>query len=136
MHLFGEKELHEFEVLAIQEPCINRHATEMTTYSQALEGRFDVLLKPTPSKRVCLFINKKIYQRKWTVRYHTRDLSTLTHNMYNPSPTNQQGNTLNDLHHTIEYMPGQHMVVGTLTFTTLHCPVQEDINTYIRKQMN
>jgi hypothetical protein len=65
MHLFGEEELHEFEVLATQEPSINRHATKTSTYSQALGGRFHVLLNSIPSNdnnnapRVCLFINKK-----------------------------------------------------------------------------
>jgi hypothetical protein len=84
MHLFGEKELWDFEILAIQEPSINPHTEEMTTYSQALGGRFHTLLKPTRRAdsgnrpRVCFFVHKKLDRKRWTVQYHSKDLSTLT----------------------------------------------------------
>ncbi|KAJ5244945.1 hypothetical protein N7489_005041 [Penicillium chrysogenum] len=47
MHLFGEERVQEMEILAIQEPEVYNHTDPMTTYSQALGGRFHVLLRPT-----------------------------------------------------------------------------------------
>ena len=47
MHLFGEGGVQEMEILAIQEPEVYNHTDPMTTYSQALGGRFHVLLRPT-----------------------------------------------------------------------------------------
>ena len=51
IHLFGEKGVQEMDILATQEPNINQITDEMTTYSQALKGKFHVLLKPTPKAR-------------------------------------------------------------------------------------
>lgn len=142
MHLFGERELHNFEILAIQEPNINRHTDEMTTYSHALGGQFHVLLRPTPkaakedTPRVCFFVNKRLDPRIWSIQHHTRDMSTLTlrlpkqtiyvHNVYNPSPSNTGETTLGTLRSTLQRMqagnPG-HIVVGDFN---LHHPLWTD----------
>lgn len=136
MHLFSEKALHEFEILAIQEPSINLHSEEMTTYSQALGGRFHILLKPTPSDRgreeaprVCFFLNRQINPQSWSIRYHTRDLSTLSidtdigrihvHNIYNPGPITGES-TLGALRAAIQSLRGEHVVVGDFN---LHHPL-------------
>ena len=57
----------------------------MSTYSQALGGNFQVLMRPTPvnageeeKQRVCLNVNKKIDPKTWSVRHRSRDLSALT----------------------------------------------------------
>jgi len=55
IHLFGEKEVRDLEILAIQEPyinkhtdqVINKHTDQVTTYSQMLGNRFHLLIKPT-----------------------------------------------------------------------------------------
>ncbi|KAJ6141699.1 hypothetical protein N7497_010798 [Penicillium chrysogenum] len=72
MHLFGEEGVQYMEVLAIQEPEVYNHTDPMTTYSQALRGRFHVLLRPTEQvhggkaeidaakPRVCFYVNKRI----------------------------------------------------------------------------
>jgi len=52
IHLFGEKEVRDLEILAIQEPYINRHTDQVTTYSQMLGNRSNLLIKPT-SKDTC-----------------------------------------------------------------------------------
>ncbi|KAJ5543821.1 reverse transcriptase [Penicillium frequentans] len=105
MHLFGEEEVQRMEILAIQEPEVygfGDAGSLMMTYSQALSGNFHVLLRPTlvedgedGKPRVCLYVNKKIDPKTWSVRHHSRDLSTLTvrtalgavdiHNIYVPS---------------------------------------------------
>ncbi|KAJ5547523.1 reverse transcriptase [Penicillium frequentans] len=105
MHLFGEEEVQRMEILAIQEPEVygfGDAGTLMTTYSQALSGNFHILLRPTPVEdgedgkpRVCFYVNKKMDPKTWSVRHHSRDLSTLTvrtalgavdiHNIYVPS---------------------------------------------------
>jgi len=136
MHLFGEKELLDFEILAIQEPSINTHTDYMTTYSQALKGQFHILLKPTRKgdkknlPRVCFFVHKKLDPKKWAIRHYTKDLSTLTihtggslgtihiHNVYNPSPG--QGSSLGDLNQVLTSLQGEHLVVGDFN---LHHPL-------------
>ncbi|KAJ5094939.1 hypothetical protein N7532_007230 [Penicillium argentinense] len=148
MHLFGEEEVHKLDILAIQEPSINTLTEPMTTYSQALGGRFHVVLRPTastePIPRVCFFINKRLDPRTWTVRHITRDISTVSinastgtihiHNVYNPSPRLSQDDVLREgeanegpadaqstlipLHHALS-RSGQHMVVGDFN---LHHP--------------
>ncbi|KAJ5547537.1 reverse transcriptase [Penicillium frequentans] len=105
MHLFGEEEVQRMEILAIQEPEVygfGDAGSLMTTYSQALSGTFHVLLRPTlvgdgedGKPRVCFYVNKKIDPKTWSVKHHSRDLSTLTvrtalgamdiHNVYVPS---------------------------------------------------
>ncbi|KAJ5544111.1 reverse transcriptase [Penicillium frequentans] len=105
MHLFGEEEVQRMEILAIQEPEVygfGDAGSLMTTYSQALGGKFHVLLRPTlvgdgedGKPRVCFYVNKKIDPKTWSVKHHSRDLSTLTvrtalgamdiHNVYVPS---------------------------------------------------
>lgn len=138
MHLLSDKELHDFEI-AIQEPSINRHTEEMTTYTQALEGRFHVLLKPTPRdheeerSRVCFFINKALDSKSRSIRYHTRDLSTLTlsasetihiHNIYNPSPRRRVEGSLGALRRALDRGRNQsHIVVGDFN---LHHPLWAD----------
>ncbi|KAJ5559443.1 reverse transcriptase [Penicillium frequentans] len=105
MHLFGEEEVQGMEILATQEPEVYGFGdvgSLMMTYSQALSGNFHVLLRPTlveesedGKPRVCFYVNKRIDSKKWSVRHHSRDLSTLTvrtalgamdiHNVYVPS---------------------------------------------------
>ncbi|KAG2001045.1 hypothetical protein GB937_010563 [Aspergillus fischeri] len=103
MHLFGEKRVQELEILAIQEPSISRHTAPVSTHSQAVGGRFHVLLRPTApadvadTPRVCFLVNKRLDPNTWSIRHWCRDLSTLTlqltgrrlihiRNIYNPSP--------------------------------------------------
>ncbi|KAJ5313210.1 uncharacterized protein N7443_000094 [Penicillium atrosanguineum] len=59
----------------------------MATYSQALAGRFHVLLRLTIIRdgredscrpRVCFYINKKINPKAWSVQHYSRDVSTLS----------------------------------------------------------
>ncbi|KAF3007143.1 hypothetical protein E8E15_001953 [Penicillium rubens] len=113
MHLFGEERVQEMEILAIQEPEVYNHTDPMTTYSQALGGRFHVLLRPTEQAhggkseadaakpRVYFYVNKRIDPKSWSIRYHTRDASTLTvrtdrgaihvHNVYVESKVRDEG---------------------------------------------
>ena len=85
IHLFGEKEVRDLEILAIQEPYINRYTDQVTTYSQMLGNRFHLLIKPTSKDtnmanmpRVCFFVSKALDPTKWAIQHHTKDLSTLT----------------------------------------------------------
>ncbi|KGO73013.1 reverse transcriptase [Penicillium italicum] len=113
MHLFGEEGLLDVEILAIQEPEVYSHTNPMTTYSQALGGRFHVLLRPTEQAdggkvvidaakpRVCFYVNKRIDPKSWSIRHHTQDASTLTvksnrgairvHNVYVESKVRDEG---------------------------------------------
>lgn len=138
IHLFGEKEVRDLEILAIQEPYINRHTDQVTTYSQMLGNRFHLLIKPTSKDtnvanmpRVCFFVSKALDPSKWAIQHHTKDLSTLTlrtrigpihiHNAYNPSPVTGQHSVINALNNALAEHPGQqHMVVGDLN---LHHPM-------------
>jgi len=47
IHLFGEKEVRDLDILAIQEAYINRHTDQVTTYSQMLGNHFHLMIKPT-----------------------------------------------------------------------------------------
>lgn len=90
MHLFGEKQVQDAEILAIQEPQTwdfdDGTGSEMIrVYSQALGGRHHVLMKPTPNSageagrpRVCTYVSKKIDAQTWSIKYHSRDYSTLS----------------------------------------------------------
>lgn len=113
MHLFGEEGVQDVEILAIQEPEVYNHTNPMTTYSQALGGRFHVLLRPTEQvdggkaeidaakPRVCFYVNKRIDPKAWSIRYHARNVSTLTvktnrgaihiHNVYVESKVRNEG---------------------------------------------
>ncbi|BCR86514.1 uncharacterized protein ACHE_30501A [Aspergillus chevalieri] len=94
-------------IMAIQEPYINRHTDQVTTYSQMLGNRFDLLIKPTSKDtnvanmpQVCFFVSKALDPTKWAIQHHTKDLNILTlrtrigpihiHNAYNPSPVTGQ----------------------------------------------
>ncbi|ODM14238.1 hypothetical protein SI65_10346 [Aspergillus cristatus] len=130
IHLFGEKEVRDLEILAIQEPYINRHTDQVTTYSQMLGNRFHLLIKPTSKDTnvanmpwVCFFVSKALDPMKWAIKHHTKDLSTLTlhtkigpihiHNAYNPSPVTGQPSVISALHNALAEYPNQkHMVVG------------------------
>jgi hypothetical protein len=136
MQLFGEREVQDVEVIAIQEPMINRSTTQMTTHVQTLQGKFHVAIRPTSSHaeadkpRVCFFINKKLHPKQWTVQHHSRFLSTLTlrgtglrepvhiHNIYNPGPP--APSVLGELARAIEGLSGAHLVVGDFN---LHHPL-------------
>ena len=138
IHLFGEKEVCDLEILAIQEPYINRHTDQVTTYSQMLGNRFHLLMKPTSKDtevanmpRVCFFVSKTLDPAKWAIKHHTKDLSTLTlhtrigpihiHNAYNPSPATGQPSVMGSLHNALaEYPNRKHMVVGDFN---LHHPM-------------
>lgn len=138
VHLFGEKEVRNLEILAIQEPYINSYTDQVTTYSQMLGNRFHLLIKPTSKHtdaaympRVCFFINKSLDPTKWTIQHHTKDLSTLTlrtrigsihiHNAYNPSPVTGQPSAINSLRNVLADHSGQqHVVVGDFN---LHHPM-------------
>ena len=138
IHLFGEKEVRDLEILAIQEPYINRYTDQVTTYSQMLGNRFHLLIKPTSKDtnvanmpRVCFFVSKTLDPTKWVIQHHTKDLSTLTlhtrigpihiHNAYNPSPATGQPSVINALNNALAGHPGQqHVVVGDFN---LHHPM-------------
>lgn len=144
------------EILAIQEPEVYNHTDPMTTYSQALGGRFHVLLRPTEQvhggkpeanaakPRVCFYVNKRIDPKSWSIRYHTRDASTLTvktdrgaihvHNIYVESKVRDEGDenrqelraatakaTLQVVRRLLRNSgAGQHVVVGDFN---LHHPL-------------
>jgi hypothetical protein len=86
MQLFGEEEVQNMEILAIQEPSINKLVDPETTYSCILWGRFHVLLQSTSMTecrrglrpRTCSYVNKDIDPKTWSFQHYTRDLSTLT----------------------------------------------------------
>ena len=138
VHLFGEREVRNLEILAIQEPYINSYTDQVTTYSQMLGNRFHLLIKPVSRytdaahmPRVCFFISKSLDPKKWTIQHHTKDLSTLTlrtgigsihiHNAYNPSPATGQPSVIRPLHNVLAEHPGQqHVVVGDFN---LHHPL-------------
>ena len=138
IHLFGEKEVRDLEILAIQEPYINKHTDQVTTYSQMLGNRFHLLIKPTSKDtnvanmpRVCFFVSKALDPKKWAIKHHTKDLSTLTlhtkigpihiHNAYNPSPATGQPSVIGALHNALAEYPNQkHVVVGDFN---LHHPM-------------
>jgi hypothetical protein len=77
MHFFGEKEVQDVEVIAIQESMINRSTTQMTIYVQTLQDKFHVAIRPTSSHveadkpRVCFFINKNLKPKQWSVQHHS-----------------------------------------------------------------
>ncbi|KAJ5927720.1 hypothetical protein N7466_006676 [Penicillium verhagenii] len=88
-HLFGEEGVRKCDILAIQEPEIfHWMEPEMGVHSQTLGGRFHTLLRPTPTAsreeayktqpRVCFFVSKTIDPKTWSVKHHSRDVSTLT----------------------------------------------------------
>ncbi|EED15757.1 hypothetical protein TSTA_051940, partial [Talaromyces stipitatus ATCC 10500] len=114
MHLFSESKVQNYDILAIQEPYINKHTDPLTTYSLALKGSFHILLQPTPKEeykkrpQVCFYINRGLDPATWEVQYHNRDLSTLTlhtathgtihiHNVYNPGVNSNEESIISAL---------------------------------------
>jgi len=69
IHLFGEKEVRDLEILAIQTPYINSYTGQVTTYSQMLGNRFHLLIKLTSKdNNVCDGSAQCLYQQtpsKW-----------------------------------------------------------------------
>lgn len=133
MHLFGE-ELREFNVLAI----IHLYNDPLTTYSQALEGYFNVLLRGTPlaelatdRPRVCLYVNKRLDATKWEVHHHSRDLSSLAlhthlgpvhlHCAYNPGVSSGEASVIEALQTAIARLSGQHIASPWETSTCTTC---------------
>ena len=132
--LLQDTRVHEFDILAIQEPWRNPFTT--TSYNPR-NAPFHLAYPPKPLSRVCIYINKRIHPNSWTVTHHTEDAQTVTirygpnnhqrtlqvHNIYNPSPSSyssQDQGTLETLRNCLQEPADDHIVVGDFN---LHHPL-------------
>jgi hypothetical protein len=96
--LLQDARVHEFNILAIQEPWRNPLIT--TSYNPQ-NAPFYLTYPPKPLSRVYVYINKRIHLNSWKVTNHSEDAQTVTiqygpknyqrtlqiYNIYNPSPS-------------------------------------------------
>jgi exonuclease III len=132
--LLQDTRVHEFDILAIQEPWRNPLTT--TSYNPQ-DAPFYLAYPPKPLSRVCVYINKRIHPNTWTVAHHSEDAQTVTirygpdkhqrtlqvHNIYNPSPSSyssQDQGTLETLRNCLQVPADDHIVVGDFN---LHHPL-------------
>jgi exonuclease III len=132
--LLQDTRVHEFDILAIQEPWRNPFTT--TSYNPQ-DTPFYLAYPLKPLSRVCAYINKRIHPNSWTVTHHTEDAQTVTirygpdkhqrtlqvHNIYNPSPSSyssQDQGTLETLRNCLQEPADDHIVVGDFN---LHHPL-------------
>ncbi|KAJ5849228.1 hypothetical protein N7534_007917 [Penicillium rubens] len=148
MHLFGEERVQEIEILAIQEPEVYNHTDPMTTYSQALGGRFHVLLRPTeqahggkseadaakPRNRPEIMVDPLPHKRRKHTQVRTDRGAIHVHNVYMESKVRDEGDenrqelraatakvTLQVVRRLLRNSgAGQHVVVGDFN---LHHPL-------------
>lgn len=114
IYLFSKKQVQEYKILAIQELEIY-YQIELVigTYSQSLGSRFYILLRPIPTTTlvetrelqpyIYFFVSKQLDPKTWSVRYYSRDLSTLTfttsasiiyiYNIYLPGKVGSKGDS-------------------------------------------
>ena len=140
--LLRDSNIHEFDVIAIQEPWKNPYTA--TTHHPA-KDKFH-LCYPTAhtegTARVCFFISKRIDKARWRFKERTRDICTIIidptgdqqsqgrviiHNVYNPPKTssNRQSvlpQTREALRH---YQAEEQVVLGDLN---LHHPLWGGLN--------
>jgi exonuclease III len=132
--LLQDTRVHEFDILAIQEPWRNPFTT--TSYNPQ-DAPFHLAYPPKALSRVCVYINKRIHPNSWMITHHSEDAQTITirygpdgnrrtvqvHNIYNPSPSSyssQDQGTLGILRNCLQQPADNHIVVGDFN---LHHPL-------------
>ena len=107
--MLRDPRIHEYDILAIQEPWRNPFAA--TTHHPS--KRVFHLCCPAGSEagpaRVCFFINKRLDHKRWQFKEHSRDICSLTvefgddqqeeqnviiHNVYNPARRSESDSTV------------------------------------------
>ena len=125
----------KYGIIAVQEPWAG-NPYQHTTHNP-VKNVFHLLYPPETGEqelppRVCMFVNKDIASASWKVTFHSPDLMTLhlefpgetqrvinLHNIYKPSPSQENYSTLSDLIKALE-VEGEHIVVGDFN---LHHPL-------------
>lgn len=130
--LLEDTRIHEFDILAIQEPWRNKYSP--TSYCPS-RLPFYLAYPPLEETRVCFYINKRLHPDSWTVTNHSEDIQTLTirygeeqrplriHNVYNPSPqsyTSLAEGTLTALSEQLRHSTTENIVIGDFN---LHHPL-------------
>jgi exonuclease III len=132
--LLQDTRVHEFDILAIQEPWGNKSTP--TSYNP-YDSPFYLAYPPKQEARVCIYVNKRIHPDCWSVTHHSKDAQTVTiryetesqqrtlsiHNIYNPSPSSYSAldiGTLGTLRNCLQESGNDHIVVGDFN---LHHPL-------------
>jgi exonuclease III len=132
--LLQDTKVHEFDILAIQEPWGNKLVA--TSYNPH-DSPFYLAYPPEKESRACTYINKRIHPDHWSVTHHNKDAQTVTiryetksqqrtlhiHNIYNPSPSSYTApdiGTLGTLRNCLQAPGDDHIVVGDFN---LHHPL-------------
>lgn len=134
--LLNDPEVREFDILALQEPGRSLNASETHNTSST---QFHLVNCPGKTFRTCIYVNKRIDTKTWSVEAAEDDFCSIRivirnndgstkairlHNVYNPSPNSTTSvnspSTLPRLVKAIEENPEDtHMVVGDFN---LHHP--------------
>lgn len=96
--LLQDKNIAQFDVLAIQEPWYNVY--NRSSFNPSSSG-FYLAYRPEPDTRTCFYVNKRLDLTSWEIKYNGGDLCSLRleiyvnsigvekeiwiHNVYNPS---------------------------------------------------
>jgi hypothetical protein len=107
--MLRDPRIHEYDVLAIQEPWRNPFAA--TTHHPA-KSVFHLCCSAEEEAgpaRVCFFINRRLDHKKWQFKEHSRDICSLTiefgddqqerqhvtiHKIYNPARRSESNSTV------------------------------------------
>jgi hypothetical protein len=76
--MLRDPRIHEYDILAIQEPWRNPY---MATTHHPAKDVFHLCCPPGDEAgpaRVCFFVNRRIDHKRWQVKEHNRDISSLT----------------------------------------------------------
>jgi len=134
--LLADTRVHDFDILAVQEPWENRQV--LTGYNPS-SSRFTLCYPPFRGSRVCLYVNKRLDINNWRVTFHSGDVltatidttlrgkpsKTLIHNVYNPSPLNRhvrESITIATVRKCLEMDGDRHILLGDFN---LHHPLWE-----------
>ena len=86
--LLKEREVQEYNILAIQEPSYNSFNKSMYNSSSS---KFLLAHKSGPEVRTCFYINKRIDPSSWEVRYRGGDFCSLRLNIKQGSGEREEG---------------------------------------------
>lgn len=134
--LLNDPAVHQFDILALQEPGRNLSACETHNPSSL---KFHLVNCPGQTFRTCIYVNKRIDTKTWSVEAVEDDYCSIRiaisddsgapktlrlHNIYNPSPlsttSTESPSTLPVLHTALAEHPSDaHLVVGDFN---LHHP--------------
>src|SRR5947207_467006 len=73
--LLHDKEILDYDILAIQEPW--RNTFDNSTMHHPLKDRFHLIYPKEDKARVCFFVNKRLNTTSWKITHTSADMCTM-----------------------------------------------------------